>query len=121
VLRDFLPSYDALNELQAKYANDEFGSKYSGLTLKKTFSNLGVTDYNVSPGDAVNAFRMKVLEKEISKDFPKNTVIREVSPGLELDGNVIRAASCVASLGADEEKQPDGGDGDSTESEKGGE
>jgi molecular chaperone GrpE (heat shock protein) len=111
VLRDFLPAYDTLNELNTKYANDEFGSKYIELNLKKSFSNLGVTNYNLNPGDAINNFRMKVLEKEVSKDFPKDTIIREVSPGLELDGNVIRAASCVASLGAGEEEQEEGSEG----------
>jgi molecular chaperone GrpE (heat shock protein) len=91
--------------LKEKYASDEFGSKYVELTLKKSFSNLGVTDFTVTPGEKVNNFRMKVLEKEVSKDYPKDTVLREVSAGLELDGNVIRAASCVASLGPEEEAE----------------
>lgn len=100
-----MPAYDTLNNLRQKYAEDEFGSKYSELHLQQTFANLGVTNFNVTPGDEVNHFRMKVLEKEVSKDFAKDTVIREVAPGLELDGNVIRAASCVASLGSGEEEE----------------
>lgn len=76
--------------------------------MQQTFANLGVTDFEVAPGDEVNNFRMKVLEKEVSKDFAKDTVIRQVSTGLELQGNVIRAASCVASLGSvDEEEEKD--------------
>jgi molecular chaperone GrpE (heat shock protein) len=114
VLRDFLPAYDTLNDLKEKYANDEFGSKYSELHLKQTFQDLGVTDYTVEAGDVVNNFRMKVLEKEVNKDFAKDTVIRQVSSGLELDGNVIRAASCVASLGSEEDT-----DGEGTESAEG--
>lgn len=100
-----MPAYDTLNNLQQKYADDEFGSKYSELHLQQTFANLGVTDFGVAPGEEVNNFRMKVLEKEVSKDFVKDTVIRQVSPGLELDGNVIRAASCVASLGTGEDEE----------------
>ncbi|KAL3899977.1 MAG: hypothetical protein SGARI_006345, partial [Bacillariaceae sp.] len=105
VLRDFMPSYDTLNALQEKYAGDAFGEKYNELNLQATFATLGVTDFNVAPGEEVNNFRMKVLESEASKDFAKDTVIREVSSGLELDGNVIRAASCVASLGSGEEEE----------------
>lgn len=105
VLRDFLPAYDTLSALKEKYAEDAFGRSYTELTLQQTFENLGVTNYNVEAGEAVNTFRMKVLESEMSKDYPKDTVIRQVSAGLELDGNVIRAASCVASLGAEEEKK----------------
>ncbi|KAL3908007.1 MAG: hypothetical protein SGARI_003261, partial [Bacillariaceae sp.] len=107
VLRDFMPSYDKLNSLNEKYAGDAFGTAYSELNLQATFSNLGVTDYNVAPGEEVNNFRMKVLESEISKDFAKDTVVREISSGLELGGNVIRAASCVASLGTGEEEAGD--------------
>jgi molecular chaperone GrpE (heat shock protein) len=102
-----MPAYDKLNSLNEKYDGDEFGSQYRELNLQSTFAKLGVTDYNVTPGEKVNNFRMKVLESEISKDFAKDTVIREVSSGLELDGNVIRAASCVASLGSGEEEAGD--------------
>jgi molecular chaperone GrpE (heat shock protein) len=116
VLRDFLPIYDTLNSLHEKYANDEFGRSYTELTLGKTFANLGVVDYNVAPGEAVNNFRMKVLESEVSTEFAKDTVIRQVAPGLELDGNVIRAAACVSSSGSGEENAEE-----STSDDEGGE
>jgi molecular chaperone GrpE (heat shock protein) len=116
VVRDFIPVYDTLNKLQQNYVNDEFGSKYSELNLQQTFTNLGVSTFHVVPGDKVNTFRMKVLEKQISQDFDKDLVIREVSSGLELDGNVIRAASCIASLGSQplegEEREGNGGSDD---------
>lgn len=103
VLKDFLPMYDKLNTLKETYAGDEFGSKYSELNLQQTFSTLGVTDFNVDAGETVNNFRMKVLESEVSTEQPKDTVLRQVAPGMELDGNVIRAALCVSSLGVEEE------------------
>jgi len=105
VLRDFLPVYDTLNNLKEFYANDEFGCKYSELNLQQTFQILGVTPYNVVPGEEVNNFRMKVLENEISTEQPKGSVLREVSTGLELDGNVIRPASCITSSGSDNEDE----------------
>merc|ERR1712176_73101 len=103
VLKDFLPMYDKLNTLKETYSDDEFGRKYSELNLQQTFSTLGVTDFNVEAGQTINNFRMKVLEKEVSTEQPKDTVLRQVAPGMELDGNVIRAALCVSSLGAEEE------------------
>ena len=102
-----MPAYDQLNGLKEKYADDAYGAAYSELNLQATFANLGVTDYTVVPGEEVNNFRRKVLESEISKDFAKDTVVREVASGLELEGNVIRAASCVASLGTGEEQESD--------------
>jgi len=105
VLKDFLPMYDQLNTLKETYSDDEFGRKFSELNLQQTFSTLGVTDFNVEAGETINNFRMKVLESEISTEHPKDTVLRQVAPGMELDGNVIRAALCVSSLGAEEEAE----------------
>jgi len=103
VLKDFLSMFDKMNTLKETYLEDEFGRKYSELNLQETFSKLGVTDYNAEAGQTVNNFRMKVLESEVSTEQPKDTVLRQVAPGMELDGNVIRAALCVSSLGPEEE------------------
>ncbi len=78
--------------------------------MKRSFANLGATDFHVQPGEKVNNFRMKVLEKEVSTEFAVDTVIREVAPGMELNGNVIRAASCVTSSGSPEEETKGGED-----------
>jgi len=103
VLKDFLSMFDKMNTLKETYLEDEFGRKYSELNLQETFSKLGVTDYNAEAGQTVNNFRMKVLESEVSTEQPKDTVLRQVAPGMELDGNVIRAALCVSSIGPEEE------------------
>jgi len=104
VLRDFLPMYDTLNALKESHGDDEFGAKYGELNLQQTFQNLGVTSYSLAPGETVNNFRMKVLESEPSAEQPKDTVLREVAAGLELDGNVIKAASCISSSGSSEDE-----------------
>ena len=114
-MKDFLPIYDKLNSLRETYQENEFGTKYSALNLESTFETLGVTDFNVEAGEKVNNFRMKVLESEINADFAKDTILRQVAPGMELDGNVIRAALCVSSLGAEEEASAE------EEAEEGGE
>lgn len=105
VLKDFLPVYDKLNSIKETYSDDEFGRKYSELNLQQTFATLGVTDFNVEAGQTINNFRMKILESETSTEHPKDTVLRQVAPGMELDGNVIRAALCVSSLGKEEEAE----------------
>jgi len=56
---------------------------------------------------------MKVLESEVSTEHPKDSILRQVAPGLELNGNVIRAALCVSSLGMEEKVE------ESTEGEEG--
>ena len=103
VLTEFIPIYDTLNDLKSKYADNEFGSKYGGLTMKPTFSKLGVEAYTAEEGTPIDTYRMNVVENEYSKKHAKNTVVRPVSMGMELQGNVMRPAECVASLGAQEE------------------
>jgi len=104
VLKEFLPVYDTLNTLKESYSENEFGKKYSELNLQSTFATLGVTDFEVAPGDKVNNFRMKVLESEVNAEFAKDTILSQVASGMELDGNVIRPAMVVSSLGPEEEQ-----------------
>mmetsp|Transcript_54586 Transcript_54586/g.63016 ORF Transcript_54586/g.63016 Transcript_54586/m.63016 type:complete len:278 (+) Transcript_54586:104-937(+) len=115
VLRDFLPMYDTFNTLKDTYADDEFGAKSSILNLQQTFENLGVTPYNTVPGEKINTFRMKVLESEVSTEQPKDTVLREVAAGLELDGNVVRPVSCIGSSGLAEDENGEETDDEPTD------
>jgi molecular chaperone GrpE (heat shock protein) len=100
---EFVTVYDRLNDLKEKYAGDEFGTKYSGLTMKPTFEKMGVEEYTVEVGAKVDDLRMKVVESEYSSEYAKDTVMRLVTLGMELEGNVMRPAECVASLGTEEE------------------
>lgn len=92
---------DKLKELRAKYGEDDFGKQYNALpgTLMAGFSAMGVVEYSVSAGEPVDLDRMVVVGEEHSAELPVGTVIREISPGLQLEGNVIRMAECVTSLG----------------------
>jgi molecular chaperone GrpE (heat shock protein) len=107
--------YDTFNTLNEQYSDDEFGTKYSELNLQQTFTTLGVTPFNVVPGDKINNFRMKVLESENSTEQPKDTILREVASGLELSGNVIRPASCISSNGSGEDKNENNNDDEATD------
>ena len=105
ILAQFLPVMDKLNELKAKYGEDPFGSQYGALpgALNTVFTSLGVTEFIVQPGEPVDETRMLVEAEEYSEEFAVKTVIRTTSGGIELDGNVIVPASCVASLGSQSE------------------
>mmetsp|Transcript_85616 Transcript_85616/g.247112 ORF Transcript_85616/g.247112 Transcript_85616/m.247112 type:complete len:266 (+) Transcript_85616:100-897(+) len=102
VLRDFLPVYDRMDSLKEKYISDEFGSKYAGLSIGPTFTKMGVKEFSVQPGAPIDLIRMNVVATEYSEAL-KDTVIRQVAPGLELEGNVIRAAACISSMGTEGE------------------
>ena len=102
ILTEFLPILDHLNELRDdKYGEDDFGKQYNALpgAMKTAFSELGVTEYTLTTGDAVDKERMIVIDEEYSDNHPKGTVIRPVAMGMELQGNVIRMAEVIASLG----------------------
>ena len=91
-----------MDSLKEKYINDEFGSKYGGLSLGPTFTKMGVKEFSVQPGASIDLIRMNVVGTEYSEAV-KDTVIRQVTPGMELEGNVIRAAGCISSLGKEED------------------
>ena len=103
VVKEFLPVYDKMISLKEKYANDEFGAGYGGLSMTAAFSKMGIQEFTVNAGDPVDNYRMAVIESEYSTTQAKNTVIKPLAMGLELEGNVIRAAECVASLGSEED------------------
>ena len=112
VLSEFLPLYDKFVSLKEKYADSEFGSKYGSLSIEASFAKMGVTEYTLEAGQDVDSYRMAVVETEYSTEIAKDKVIRPVAAGLELEGNVIRAAQCVASAGPEEaaEAAPEGGE-----------
>jgi len=111
VLTSFVPVLDTLGELQGKYGEDEFGKSYNALqsVMQQVFTDLGAAEYAVATGDKVDETRMLVVESQYSEEFPANTVIRPLVVGWELQGNVIRPAQCVASLGPEvaEEQAPE--------------
>ena len=98
ILRNFLPIYDTLDEMKERYVNDEFGSKYGGLTLGPTFAKIGVKEFSVGAGEPLDHIRVKVVGSEYS-NAGKDTIIAQLALGMELEGNVIRAAECITSLG----------------------
>ena len=111
-LAQVFPVLDRLEILRDHFESDEFGAKYSALAggMRAAFTEMGVTEYTVGVGEPVDADRMLVVESEHSETVPKDCVLRPVAVGMELQGNVVRMAECVASLGsvAGEEEQEAG-------------
>lgn len=101
ILSKFLPVVDRLSCLSELHGGDEFGKQYNALLgdMQGAFKTLGATEYAPSPGDSIDASRVAVKESMNSPDHPSNTVLKTLVEGIELEGNIIRKAECVASLG----------------------
>lgn len=101
VLRDFMVIKDKLEALKEQYENDDFGKQYTALAdnFNTAFSAMGCTEYTATVGEKVDPTRVLVVDEEYSTDFDKGCVIKPLKMGLELKGNVIRLAECVASMG----------------------
>lgn len=101
IIQNFLPVMDELRHIQEDIGDIEFGKKYSGLlgAMSSAFKQMGVEEYTVAAGDAVNPQKVATIEEEYSSDVPKGSIIRPVSMGMELAGNVMRLAQAVVSLG----------------------
>jgi len=83
--------------------------------MKAAFTEMGVTEFTVAPGDVVDTSRMVVVDSEYSGTAEENTVLRPVAIGMELQGNVVRMAECVASLGAEASGEEDSEEESSSE------
>jgi molecular chaperone GrpE (heat shock protein) len=101
ILVDFLDVRDKLLALKETHGEDDFGKQYNALgsAMKSAFDNMGVVEYELAPGDAVDLRRTRVVEKEASEYVAADTVLRQSAAGLELEGNVVRKAEVVASSG----------------------
>ena len=106
-LAEFLPVIDTLDTLREKYGEDSFGKQYVAVTgaMKSDCKALGAEEYTVSVGDTINNSRVSVVDSQHSTEFAKVTVIEVLAPGFELNGNTIRAAKIIASLGAEEKDE----------------
>jgi molecular chaperone GrpE (heat shock protein) len=117
LLMEFLPVWDKLTALRILHSEDDFGKQYNALpgAIISSFNAMGVVDFAVDAGVAVDLRRVRVVETQASDDVAADTVLRAVAGGLELDGNVIRKAEVVASSGP--VVVADAADADATEDE----
>jgi molecular chaperone GrpE (heat shock protein) len=108
VLTEFLPMRDRLEQLKVEFSDDTFGKQYNAIptAMTKALHDLGVTEYTMSVGEPIkniiNESRCIVIDSEYSELVAKDTVLRPLRVGLELQGNIIRPAECIASLGSEQ-------------------
>lgn len=103
ILQDFLPVLDELRALDEKYAGDDFAESYKALRwdLNNGMTALGMSEYTAEVGATADPTRFVAVEEQYSDDLAKGAVISPVAVGLELQGNVMRMAECVVSLGSE--------------------
>jgi hypothetical protein len=121
VVQNFLPILEDLEQLQEQYGNDDFGKSYNALSgiLRSGMKELGVEDFDIQAGSSPVDGRVSVVAEEYSEEFPQGTVIRTISTGMELQGNVIKMAECVVSLGKEEvEEEKDSNKEENTDEEQ---
>lgn len=106
VLQNFLPIVDELKILTEKYEGDEFAKKYAAISwdFNNALKDMGVTEYSVAEGDIADTSRVNAFEEEYSQSVAKGCVIRGLENGYEIDGNVMRMAAAVVSLGCETEE-----------------
>lgn len=119
-LEPFLPILETLVHVRHDYENDEFAKGYNALCsdFQSALKGLGVVEYTVQEGDTVDntsAGRIVAAREEYSDVFAKGAVIQPVTVGFEIEGNIIKSASAVVSLGpepvpVEEEQGEDGGE-----------
>ncbi len=123
-LQSFLPILDKLRNLRTEYAEGEsmheFAKSYNALgwDFNNALVDLGVVEYTVKEGEKADVRRVVAEREEYSDVVPKGVVISPVEVGFELEGNVMRLASAVVSLGPEPkeeevEAEQEGGEGES--------
>ena len=114
VLQSFLPILEKLQENNARYEGDEFAKSYGALCwdFNNALKDLGVVEYTVKEGDVVDVDRVAAVKEEHSDTFAKGTVIQPVDIGFEIEGNVMKAASAVVSLGPEVADDGEEGEGE---------
>lgn len=124
VLEDFLPILENLRELNVKYEGNEFAKSYSALcwNFNNALKDLGVSEFTVKEGDNADGIRIEATREEYSETIAKGMVIQPLEIGYELEGNIMRRASAVVSLGPEpteptEEKSEEEAASDEAESE----
>merc|ERR1712174_56877 len=85
------------------YADNEYAQSYSALSLKNSFQQLDVVEFDAIVGEAMDRSRCKVAGEEYSNEYSKGIVLDVVKSGMELNGFVIRLAECVVSSGSEED------------------
>jgi len=103
ILQKFFPLLDELTELDTKYSGVGFAGSYSPLkgSLIGAMKELKAAEFSVTAGDEVDSRRVTTVEEIYNGDIGKGCVVEMKKTGWELEGNVMRFAEAVVSLGSE--------------------
>lgn len=104
-VKNFIPVLDKLQELSQKYEEVDFAKPYNALgsNFRNSFTELNVVEFEMKSNEIADPNKVKRISEEYSDEYAKGTVIHQEKSGLELQGNVIKLAECVVSLGSEKE------------------
>lgn len=107
VVQTFLPVMDELDAVGAKYEGNEFAQSLGALRSEfmNALGELGVSEFGANVGDMVDGERVVATSEEFSEECAKGTVISGVKNGFEIQGNIVRPAECVGSLGSEKAEE----------------
>ena len=71
------------------------------------FSKMGMTEFFGAQGDVCDSKLHEVSGEEYSDEIAKGAIIQCLSCGYEVQGNVVRRAKCIVSLGKEGSEQED--------------
>lgn len=108
VLHDLLPALDnfdrASTHLPAELETNSWakGMQYIGQHLLTILDSMGIKQYNPM-GERFDHMRHEALE-HVSSTSPPDTVVEVVTPGYEMNGQVVRPATVRVSSGQSEKQ-----------------
>jgi len=107
ILKTFLPTLDTLKILEAKYADNEFASGYGAIPrdFENCLKGLDVTEFTVEVGSKIDLMRCVAISEEFSESDEAGVIMRVEKDGFEVQGNVIRFAEVVSSLGSEKKDE----------------
>uniref|UniRef100_A0A7S2R1B9 GrpE protein homolog n=1 Tax=Eucampia antarctica TaxID=49252 RepID=A0A7S2R1B9_9STRA len=103
VLQTFLPVLDELTSLNEQHGDNDFAKSYRALkgVMIGGLKDLKAEEFSVATSDAVDSRRVNAVEKIYSDDIGKGSVVEMTRTGWELEGNVMRLANVIVSLGSE--------------------
>lgn len=120
ILQTFLPTLDTLKILEAKYTDNEFAKGYGAIPrdFENCLKGLDVAEFTVEAGSKIDLMRCVATSEEYSESDEAGIVLRVEKGGYDVQGNVIRFAEVVVSLGSEKEAETKGEKGEETAAEE---
>jgi len=112
-IKGFVDVLEKLDALGDAFDGEDEGAQrvarqFSSLRgdLRTNLESVGLKEFRAEPGtDRFIASRHNALRRENSDTIPEGYIMEMVSPGAEIEGNVVKVADVVVSLGVEKEEE----------------